>query len=86
MYSSACVHGQCRVSKNAGLPTKARLLSSYTDMRANVSRNLAHVDLKENYYTSCNMHAEMLNWQNCLLLDADKPPHAHILICILCCT
>jgi hypothetical protein len=33
------------------------------------------LDLKENCY-ACSMHTEILNWQNCLLLDADKPPHA----------
>lgn len=43
------------------------------------------LDLKENRYTSCSMHTEILNWQNCLFLNADKSPHAHILTCYLCC-
>jgi len=43
MYSSTRVHGQCRVSKNAGLPMKAWLQSSYKDMRANISRNSVQV-------------------------------------------
>ena len=30
------------------------------------------VDLNENCHPYCSMHTEILNWQNCLLSDADK--------------
>jgi len=53
--------GHCQVMQICGL------------MLAGIRHTL---DLKENCCVSCHMHTEILNWQNCLLLDADKPPHA----------